>query len=494
MIKTLKHLLLPVLAVFYPLIFLYSHNARIIELNSLNQPLLMGLVFALVLFGLFFLFQRKLLAASLSAAIFMAFFYSYGPLFRFLVKLNRIPIEHYTLLPVVIIIACYAGYFASKIKPKTAESLQNILLLVLVVLIGYNVATAVPVEIQKAQLHRSKQTVQAAAEVTSKKYPDIYFIVFDEYAGPDAIKEYWHDNYIDAFHTFLEQKGFFVADHSRSSSITSLIEIASRLNFAQYTVKTAPELGFYKLITTNKIMPLLKSYGYKTVVFNGLKEGYPAIPSFQDADYEYESAPKGSESSGLMLDDYQQLVLNDTMLIPFTNFLKANDSETAKLRDMLFFELKRTGDLSDIQSPKFVYTHFLFPHLPIMFNENGAPLDPKYRSNWNYYLGQHKYATKLAETLVSEILKNADKNNPPVIILQSDHGARNLKSMIDTPGSANLTNYPEKYQKYILNALYLPGYDYSKLTDNMDPIDALPTALNFYLNAGITVDRSAVKK
>jgi hypothetical protein len=34
---------------------------------------------------------------------------------------------------------------------------------------------------------------------------------------------------------------------------------------------------------------------------------------------------------------------------------------------------------------------------------------------------------------------------------------------------------------HILTALYLPGYDYSTLEEDLDPIDTLSLILNFYL-------------
>jgi len=43
------------------------------------------------------------------------------------------------------------------------------------------------------------------------------------------------------------------------------------------------------------------------------------------------------------------------------------------------------------------------------------------------YQGQYEYTTKLAEDLVTKLLAQADPDNPPVIILQSDEGARNIQ-------------------------------------------------------------------
>jgi hypothetical protein len=80
------------------------------------------------------------------------------------------------------------------------------------------------------------------------------------------------------------------------------------------------------------------------------------------------------------------------------------------------------------------------------------------------------------EKMITGILENSNPDNPPVIILQSDHGARNQQT--SNPGSAVLENYPEEYQTEIMFALYLPGYDYSQLSQDVDPINTLPIVFN----------------
>jgi hypothetical protein len=115
--------------------------------------------------------------------------------------------------------------------------------------------------------------------------------------------------------------------------------------------------------------------------------------------------------------------------------------------------------------------------------------------DWHYYLGQHKYTTKLMKQLITHILENADPDNPPVIILQSDHGARNLvkKTKDNIILNGYLENYPEKYAHDILNALYLPGYDTSSLPVDMEPIKTFEYVLNFYLHAGVSVNKTVLK-
>jgi hypothetical protein len=93
------------------------------------------------------------------------------------------------------------------------------------------------------------------------------------------------------------------------------------------------------------------------------------------------------------------------------------------------------------------------------------------------------YAIRVAESMVDNILSQADPERPPVIILQSDHGARNKKT--GSPDSVILENYPEEYKTSILFALYMPGYDTSSLPQDVDPINTFPIVFNYLFNANI---------
>jgi hypothetical protein len=118
-----------------------------------------------------------------------------------------------------------------------------------------------------------------------------------------------------------------------------------------------------------------------------------------------------------------------------------------------------------------------------MFDENGNLIDQRYFKNWNHYLGNYKYAINVAEKLVTNILAQSEPENPPVIILQSDHGARNKQS-----GGSNgetLQNFPEKYRTNIMFSLHVPGYDISNLPQDIDPNNTFPIILNHLFNAGI---------
>ena len=150
---------------------------------------------------------------------------------------------------------------------------------------------------------------------------------------------------------------------------------------------------------------------------------------------------------------------------------------------MISFTIKNIAD-KKVPSPKFVYVHLLLPHMPFAYDENGGITDHHHYTNWNYYIYNYKFSINVAEKMVDNILREADPENPPVIILQSDHGARNYAVPRDE-NSEILKNYPDNLKKDILFSLYLPGYDYSNLPQDIDPVNTFPIVFNHLFDAGI---------
>jgi len=118
-----------------------------------------------------------------------------------------------------------------------------------------------------------------------------------------------------------------------------------------------------------------------------------------------------------------------------------------------------------------------------VFGTNGNVLDQQYRNNWNYYLGNYIFTIRVAEKMVNNLMSQADPKRPPIIILQSDHGARN--QIISDNENTLLQNFPEEYKTSILFALYMPGYDTSSLPQDIDPINTFPIVFNYLFNANI---------
>lgn len=478
--------LLPLLSVAYFVVFTYATNVGKLRLSSIWGILGVLAVIAVLVFILWsFLLRNKPYQAALAAFLFMILFLIYGGIYNLLVKVDLIPIRHYNLLVLVIVFGLYLGWAASKISMETSKKLWMLLVSLAGILIIFNLVRIIPIEIQKTS-QKSQTVVNQATtgEVDTSGKPDIYWLIFDEFAGFDVMRDYFHYAEIDNFVRDLEGLGFQVVENSHASSYYTLHQIATRLNYEQLP-SDLNEVEFYKYITDNKVMKELKSRGYTTVV---LDEAGSAEFGFQaktpiNADIHLEDYVETNDvSSSMVFGSFGLLVARQTMLAPLTVYYNLEDEGIARHRDTIYFVSDELAEL-DLPNPKFVYTHLLFPHMPFMFSENGTYLQSPYYHDWNYYLGQYKFSLKMIMRTVRSILDESDPQNPPVIILQSDHGARNLGN--NNSGQGGLDNYDKENRTSIMFAVYAPACPEMPLRDGIDPVNTFPLVFNCLFNMDI---------
>jgi len=482
-LNILKALALPLLMAVFPVLFLYGNNVTQLILPSLERTLLLYSALAILIFGIAcILFKGQVVKAANAACIFLIFFNFYGLLYRFLLNKNLFRVEHFTLLPFVLLLALYASWLATKLDPA---KFWNGAVFVLSTLVIFNLAKIVPDEVKKNQIvNAEKATAPVVVNTTANKnYPDIYFIIFDEFAGFDTMRSYWKYQGVDDFVNFAKSKGFFVAENSHGNSVHTLNQVAERLNY-----KVIPDVGsndgssFEPDIINNRAMSYLKSLGYSTVVFNELSNQNYIHPINADYSFDYNST-KGIDPKNLF-DNFGVLAADNTMLSVFSKYYKMLDPISEKRKNYIVFTADKLASLTEIPSPRFVYVHLSLPHFPFMLDEKGNPVDRKNYYNWNYYLGYYKYAITIAERMINNLLSNADPNRLPVIIIQSDHGARNGLATWDSD-AVTFTDYPGGLSNHILNLMYIPGYDFSSTPQDINPINTFPIIFNHLFNANI---------
>jgi len=121
--------------------------------------------------------------------------------------------------------------------------------------------------------------------------------------------------------------------------------------------------------------------------------------------------------------------------------------------------------------PKFVYTHLLIPHPPVLTDSVGnlrkisAAMyevnrqEPSFKSSYKKYI---QYANSILEKMVTGIQAN---DPTAVIVFTSDHGLRVI---------------PDQ-QGYIFNnqcAVYIPGSNYAGFNDSVSLINLMRLVLN----------------
>ena len=323
-----------------------------------------------------------------------------------------------------------------------------------------------------------------------REKPDIFFIVFDEYASSLSLKKYLgFDN--SPLDSSLHAHGFYTATNAKSNYNYTLLSLASTFSI-QYLAITAgdsiatPSLQFkgkYS-IYRNFLAPLFGKMGYQVRNF-GLVDfkdyPAPAISEFQE--YYMISFYKETLWNRIQHD----ILWNFTVRFPEwagKQQLKRQKREFGKYQhnfSRMMAELKTQDTI-----PKFIYGHILMPHAPYYLNRHGAfmntILDYSRYSRDSLYLEQLRFCNRW----IDSIAKAADQpfGRPRVVIVEGDHGYRDADDRKQIKDRAVMN----------LSAYYFSDGDYTLLYDSISPVNSFRVVLNKYFDAGLPLlkDSSAV--
>lgn len=488
----LKYFLLPFLVSIFPTLFYYANNVQKLNLPYLWRAIFTYFLLPVVIYLLtLMIYRKKPLRAANAAFVFLVFFNSYAFLETFLIKLDWFAVRFYTTTPIVMVLVYYSVWLLNKLKSSVAEKIWGAASLMLTGLIIFNLITIVPVELnRKANLDQSlsgpSQGNLSEPTVNGKK-PDIYYILFDEFSGFEPMREYWHNAEVDGFVNFLESKNFQIIEDSHGSSTNSIHQMATRLNYKNFPYRNVSEFSFskeseewYDKISDNQVLKFLKQEGYTTITFIPFQFANLSSKTIKsDITYNVKDIPATTFS--VYFDEFWILVADKTMLKELSSVYKKLGTDSHS--NFIFFTINKISNLRDISSPKFIYAHLLFPHSPYLFDKNGNLNLPSAYNDNAYYLGNYNYSMKIAQEIVNHILEEANSDNPPVIILQSDHGFRNFSE--DNGFKNQLSDFPEEYKTSILYARLMPGYTPSYSAQESDPINTFPILFNYLFDANI---------
>lgn len=280
--------------------------------------------------------------------------------------------------------------------------------------------------------------------------PDIYYIILDTYLRADVLEEFYgFDN--SEFLGYLADKGFYVADESRSNYCTTPSSLSSSLNmeYINYLsdivgVETKSAAVLYQMVEDNKVSRLLKSEGYHYVLIStGLWSPYQTDT--------YAEVFRNQRRLGIT--NFSSSLLQSTPLRPIVAGLLCED-----YRDGVLFEFGALANMPNYyDEPVFVFAHILCPHPPFLFDRNGDIPEGE-----GTYIDQLVFANKMAETIIDEILSKS--STPPIIILQGDTG--------------------NDYGVHsILNAYFFPEKGYDLLYETITPVNSFRVVFNLYFGA-----------
>jgi Sulfatase len=500
----------PFLIGLFPVLFLYAHNASEISRIELIVPSLVILSLTIFAWVILSRLLRSPQKAGLIISLFLVLFFSTSHTLMLLndslTSLSNLWVhrdvnldQRLILFVEVVLFAALVRLIVRKIEnPRPLTRVLNIFSIVLISLplgnlaFGARQAADSTTQARRSLAGEPNQITVDTVALAPRK-PDIYYIILDGYARGDVMKNIYGFD-IEPFLKRLESLGFYVARDSRSNYPQTRLSLASALNCRYLDPSDAGSQemseAMWGLIGDNTVLKALRKHGYKFVTFStGLGE-----TEHPEADVYL--------SPNLPLTGFQWMLVSST---PLASVLMApstiNPYQLSRKRTL--HVLDKLPEIAKMPAPTFTFAHILSPHPPFTFGEHGEDVSP-YRKvyrltdgEWyRFYYGndrkryidsyrkQSMFITARVEQAIRGILANSSE--PPIIILQSDHGS----GMGLHTNSLENTDLDERMS--ILNAYYLPDGGNSALYETITPVNSFRIVLNKYFGAHLELldDRS----
>ncbi len=434
----------PALLWAWPCAMLFGANAHIVGASEAMGPVALCALAGLVVWGLAFAAlrdaRRAAVLASCAAAIF-GYRLAFGVVsdtFAWL-ELRGVGSFPSTKVRFAVTVAALAGGSLTAawllLRRRAALDVQTLVFNAM----GLTTVTMalVPALFGGAPPAPKGAAAQAVAYQPGKTLPDVVVVLLDGYGRADALKRsYGYDN--GPFVQALEARGFFVAKDARANYLTTDAAITSMLHMNYVETFVTPEEQ-----ATQRLMVLQRHRAQNPVVATFAALGHRFV-SFRTADHRVDLAGADErvvgEELGLPLGHFDWMVIDSTPLGVLLRRLRPGDRFKAH-RSWIVQALEELPKLLAKRDGKrrFVFAHVTAPHPPFVFDEQGKAVRSKrgfFLNDGNQLfrtealLGEYKgmYPRQLQHinTLVLQAVDRmvANAEQPPIIVLISDHGPR----------------------------------------------------------------------
>ncbi len=491
----------PLLFAAYPILALFAQNARevrAVELVVLVAGAMAGAALVWLVAGLLL---RDAAKGALVTAAAILMFYTVGFVHEwseFLLTYaskfwvaTQIRFGALWIVAIELLVLCgMARWLGGRVKSLgTSTRFLNVLATIAVVMpITQIFAIKAP---DATRSPRIATPIARLAPPAAGRAPDIYYIILDGYARHDVMKSHFgFDN--APFLEHLESKGFFVGRNSTANYAQTPLCLSSSLNatYLDDLVKGLEndQTALKDLIGQNDVLATLRPLGYRFVTF---ATGFEPT-EHPEADRYLSARPHTTEFQRMVIDltPARELWPDPRRLDPFQ-----------QARERTTYLLDHLAEVARDPRPTFTLAHVLAPHPPVVFGENGEDVGHEHKVFMLYnprvngrlekpegfrrgYRDQSAYITRRIQETIDRIL--ADSPEPPIIIVQSDHGSE-LNLDMQSVGNTDLHE-----RMSILNAYYFPGGHYEGLYDSISPVNSFRVVLNTFFGAKLPLlpDRS----
>ena len=492
----------PLIWALFPPLALLGNNISQLSPGDAVRSLMACLVMAVLAWMVFRLLLRDWQRSGVVTTAFLVLFFSYGHVYRVLedrlvlgINLGRHRFLLVLFALVLVAVIIWALRAREVLRTSTALNLIGVIALIfpLYQVLSYQVKASV---VEDATPGDSLLAEVANLQLPpGSTPPDIYYIILDSYTRSDTLKtQFAYDN--SGFLGALGEDGFYIAGCSQSNYSYTTLSLASALNFNYLETinpnlpgSTLDETAAYPYLFNNAVAYTLRRLGYRFVTF---ESGFSPT-ELKDAQEYY---TQGSDWLGILLEDginpFEAMLLDSSagmFLYELSPHLPARVQKFLSLdtayvvhRNRILYTLNRLSRLADTPGPKFIFAHLLAPHNPFVFGPHGEYIERKTPFTLNddrdvvllqdYASGYRDQATYLNQRVL-EIVGNLirDSDQPPIIILQGDHGVPRLAGWNDT----------------ILNAYYLPSGGDARLYPNISPVNTFRVIFDYYFGGSLSL-------
>ena len=463
----------PFLFAIYPILFLYAKNLTIVSAADVFRPGAAAIVLALILLIAARLLMRNWGKAGILTSVVLLLFFSYGHVVDVALGVLGGGFRPGLLLfPLWMLIMAAASVLLLRTRKQPAGSaaLLRAMAIALTLFPVAEIALFIPgshyasAKAWDRYVARSTSGPNALRVDDPAKMPDIYYIILDAYSRADFLKESeGFDN--SEFINFLKEKGFYVAEQSRSNYPSTELSIPSSLNMDYIdTLAAQADLGApssperMRMFSRPVVVQLLKRAGYTIVEAPSLFQGYElAAPDITFGVHGRSSF----ELSAVFTDSTMLRILNPRRGVAW--------------HELLLRSLDSVADVPRIGAPTFTLAHVTITHHPFYFRADGSINRPvlsvaeseslPYEEYTKLYVDSIKFVNSRMKVIIQEILEKSAR--PPIIIVQGDHGR------VRWSHNQNTTK--------ILNAYYLPGGAAKLLYPAITPVNTFRLGVRLLL-------------
>ena len=477
----------PLLISIFPVFSLFAHNIAQAEYSVMMTPLIVIIFCSLSLVILINAFLQNLYKSALIVSLFSLCFFSYHHIFSSFYTLFHTVTGTFIAERALHLLLMTSLFFIFTLIllgiKKTSFSFEKITMLfnfagtVLIILPFFNI---IHFELNKESFQSYTDTNNHKISNTLVPFqkgesPDIYYLIFDRYESAENLMRFQgFDN--SAFIDDLRKKGFFVADKSFANYQCTAQSLSSSLNMRYHdsltgiTTKGVTDWKpIYAMLKDHVVGRFLKNHGY-TFIQAGSSSDPTSFNEFANVNIiRFHNS------------EFSLFLIRNTMFYPiYCNLPKSlkfgNFDESLNKFKSVTYSIDKISEVPYIETPTFVFAHFLVPHPPYIFDENGDFLSvPHSKTKNEHYIDQVNSINPLIIDLVDKLIKRSD--TAPVILIQSDEGTYADGFQGDY---AKATNADLVRKFGILNAYYLPDFDMENFYHTMSPVNSFRIVFNHY--------------